>query len=403
MRKKVLSTVQARISILVSIILCPVFPTLAIGDGASFTGEFPSDDVVAVFSGPFTRLDRSDLLVLQGVGGLTFNSPSGGVAMGASRLVLYSFDDFQFCEVWMGRSLILQYSLPKDGPISATTWCFGDFDGDGRYSIATCNVREMRLYTFDEQVYEQYGQPQQELISTPDVWIDQLIACDINDDGIDELVSLEYPHNPDSCCIYHVGIYKIVGDKPAGGSLVEIWHGLDHTGSNYGVVPPDHFISKCRIDGIKGEVPIIMASQSDVSLSTYTGIAITDSGQYEIVRPFPKPPQAQSKKGDTRSLDEKELITETNIGPMGGVIFNDGKTVLHYGPFLKLMAPNSSHIVVDRYSFAMLEDDRWKPVITNDLSIRGLLCEFTMERGRTGWLFIGDGKYSFYDKLPVSY
>lgn len=403
MRKKVLSTVQAGISILVSIILCYLFPTVAIGDGASFTGEFPFDDVVAVFSGPFTRLDRSDLLVLQGVGGLTFNSRPGGVAMRASRLVLYSFDDFQFREVWTGRSLVLQYSLPKDGPISATTWCFGDFDGDGRYSIATCNVREMRLYTFDEQDYEQYGQPQQELIGTPDVWIDQLIACDINDDGIDELVSLEYPHNPDSCCIYHVGIYKIVGDKPAGRSLVEIWHGLDHTGSNYGIVPPDHFISKCRIDGIKGEVPIIMGAQSDMSPSSYIGIGETEPGRYEIIRPLPKPPQSHSRKGDRGAREELDRLRKSTLGPVGGVIFNDGERILHYGSSLKLMAPNSSHIVVDRYSFTMLEGDRWKPVITNDPSIRGLLCEFTAEPGRTGWLFIGDGEYLFYDKLPVSY
>jgi hypothetical protein len=258
-----ISTRYLRYSALTFAMAWYAIPKISIGQEPSISGEFPFDEPSAIYSGPFLQADRSDLLVVEGVGGLAFESRHGGVGMGASRLVLYTFDGFKFQRVWKNGSLMLGYSLPTEGPISATTWCCGDFDGDGKYSIITCNVKEMRQYTFDKQGFEKYHQPMQEVIKTPDVWIDQLIACDINDDSIDELVALNYPDNTDSCCTYHVAIYKIVGDKPAGRSLVEIWHGLDHFGGNNGIMPPNHFISKCRIDGMPGEMPVEMGSQSD--------------------------------------------------------------------------------------------------------------------------------------------
>jgi hypothetical protein len=310
------------------------------------------------------------------------------------KLALYSFDGSEFHHLWTNNSVMLKYSLPTDGPISAMTWCYGDFDGDGKYSIITCNVSRMWLYTFDDELYERTKKPQQGLIKTLDVWIDQLMACDFDDDGTDELIALEFPDNPDSCCVYHVGIYKISGD-----SLIEIWHGLDGIGGNSGITPPDRFISKYRIDGFPGEMPIIMGAQSDMSLSSYIGIGRTDSGQYEIVRPFPKPPQAHLRKGERGARQEKERIGKITIGPVGGVIFNDGDKILHYGSFLDYSNPD--HRLTES-SFAVLEDDHWRPLRKRDPSIRGLLCKFTSEPGRPGWLFIKDQKYFFYDKLPIS-
>ncbi len=315
--------------------------------------------------------------------------------MGTLRLALYSFDGSEFHNIWKDNSLMLRYSLPTDGPISAMTWCYGDFDGDGKFSIVTCNVSRMWLYTFDDKVYERTIRPRRDLIKTPDVWIDQLMACDINGDGIDELVALEYPDNPDSCCVYHIGIYKIVGDKPAGKSLVEIWHGLDHIGANYGIVPPNHFISKCRIDGIQGEVPILIGAQSDMSPSYYFGITRTKSGDYEKIRPFSKPPQLYLRKGDRGAREEHERIRESTSGPVGGVIFNDGERILSYGMFIDHNNPIPS-------SFGVLEDDHWRLAEKQDPSIGGLISKFTIEPGRTGWLFINDSKYFFYDKLPIS-
>ena len=105
-------------------------------------------------------------------------------------------------------------------------------------------------YSFEEEHYELYKTPAARLIKTPDVWIDQLIACDIDADGCDELVALEYANKQDSSGTYHIGIYKIV-DK----SLVPIWRGLDgHVGGNYEIIQPPSFRSTCRIDGIPGEV-----------------------------------------------------------------------------------------------------------------------------------------------------
>jgi len=400
-----------QIDIFLTALCCFSLSMAAFGDEPPIIGDFPFEDVAAIYSGPFMQTDHSDLLAVQGVGGLAFESRRGGVGMGVSRLALYSFDGYQFQRVWKCGSLTLEYSLPKDGPISAMTWCCGDFDGDGRYSIITCNVNEMRQYTFGGEVFKQYGNPTQERIETPDVWIDQLIACDINDDGIDELIAMEYPYDPDSSSIYHLGIYRIAGDKPAGKSLVEIWHGHDRIGINTGIMPPDHFISKCHINGISGEMPVIMGSQSDMSPSSYKGVARNQTGAFEIVRPFPKPyggmqPPVKfndrSEEGKRRMKEEMEAYRKNSAGPVGGFIFNDGDKILHYGYFLDENAPNPDHKSPDPHSFAVLEGDRWRPLKKTDPSIRGLLCKFTLDPGRTGWLFISDGKYSFYDKLPIS-
>jgi hypothetical protein len=92
-------------------------PKISIGQEPAISGEFPFDEPSAIYSGPFLQEDRSDLLVVEGVGGLAFESRHGGVGMGASRLVLYSFDGSKFQKVWENGSLMLGYSLPTDGPI----------------------------------------------------------------------------------------------------------------------------------------------------------------------------------------------------------------------------------------------------------------------------------------------
>ena len=200
-------------------------------------------------------------------------------------------------------------------------------------------------YTFDEQFHEQYKRPSRRLIKTPDVWIDQLIACDIDGDSCDELVALEYLNLKDSSGTYHIGIYKIV-DK----SLVEVWRGLDgQVGGNYEIVPPPSFISKCRIDGIPGEVPVLMGSQSDMSLSFFSVIGKTQAGDYEKLRPFPIPQTAHLRKGEKGAREEHERLRKSRVGPVGGVIFNDGKKILHYGYFSDPNAPNSKHQRPDPY------------------------------------------------------
>lgn len=370
-----------------------IFPQSSIGQEPSFEGEFPFDDVSSIYSGHFTRSDRSDLLVLHRSGSIQFHNyeyTGAGLSMGTFSLALYSFDGSEFHRIWISGAVILQYSLPRKYPISRMAWCYGDFDNDGRYSIITCNVRRMWEFTFDEQNYEQNKRPTLKLLKTPDVWIDQLIACDIDADGCDELVALEYANKQDSSGTYHIGIYKIV-DK----SLVQVWQGLDgKVGGNYEVVPPPRFISTCRIKGIPGEIPVRMGSQSDVSLSYYSVIGKTKTGDYDKMLPFPIPQSSRLRKGERGAIEEKERLAKSNVGPVGGVIINDGVKVLSYGSFII-----RNNGLAD--AFSLLENDKWRLLEKTDSSIGGHLCQFKIESGKSGWLFIKDGKYSFYDKLPL--
>lgn len=374
-------------------ICCFAFPRISVGEEPSLSGEFPFDDVSAVYSEPFTRLDRDDLLVLHRSGGLQFQNydyTGAGIGMGTFNLALYSFDGHKFGMIWEDHAVMLEYSMPLRYPISRTAWCYGDFDNDGQYSIITCNVSDMWELTFDEQFYEQNQRPAYKLIKTPDVWIDQLIACDIDDDGFDELVALEYANKQDSSGRYHIGIYKII-DR----SLVPVWQGLEgKVGGNYEIMPPDHFISTCRIKGIPGEVPVIMGSQSDVSLSFYYIIGKTETGNYDKMLPFPIPQSARLRKGERGAIEEKERLAKSKVGPMGGVIINDGVKVLSYGSFII-----RNNGLAD--AFSLLENDKWRLLKKTDSSIGGYLCQFKIESGKSGWLFIKDGKYSFYDALPL--
>jgi len=399
--------------VLPSIALCCFsFSVAALGDEPSITGDFPFEDVAEIYSGPFTRPDRDDLLVVHFNGGIVFGNMKGSTSSGTYKLALYSFDGGRFQRIWLSREIMMKYSavVMDDGKprevVSGTPWCFGDFDRDGIYSIITCTVNEMSERDFSKPKDGReafWGKS----IKTPDIWIDQMIACDIDDDSCDEIVALQFPDNPDSCCKYHVGIYRVVDD-----SLIEIWRGLYSKQGNDGFFRPNQFISKCRIDGIAGVVPVMNGPQGGVEPSSYISIARTQTGAYEIIRPFPKPYGGIElpAKGvfENASEQEKEhlrkmfeLRRSKDFGPMGGVIFNDGNRVMHYGNFLDMRNPDP-HEKSFPHAFSVLEDGQWRHLKKNDPSIRGLLCRFTIEAGKSGWLFINDGKYSFYDKLPVS-
>jgi hypothetical protein len=370
------------------------FPRISAADEPSLSGEFPFDFVWALYSGPFTRLDRDDLLVLHRSGGIQFSNydyTGAGLAMATYNLALYSFDGSEFQMIWEDRSVMLEFSLPLKYPITRTAWCYGDFDNNGRCSIVACNVNYMWEFDFGEQRFEKNAIPARKLIETPDVWIDQLMACDIDDDGCDELVALEYLNLQDSSGTYQVGIYKI-DDR----TLVEVWSGLKgKVGGNYEVMPPDHFISTCRIEGISGEAPVLMGMQSDISLSYYSVIGKTQTGEYELIRPFPIPQTTHLRKGERGAREEKERLARNNVGPVGGVIFNDGDKILSYGLFI-----NRNNGLAD--AFALLENGEWRLLEKTDPSIGGVLCRFTVEPGRSGWLFLKDKEYYFYDELPIS-
>jgi hypothetical protein len=204
-------------------------------------------------------------------------------------------------------------------------------------------------------------------------------------------VALEYLDLRDSSGNYKVGIYKIDGN-----TLVEVWHGLEgQVGGNYEIMPPDHFISTCRMEGISRELPVIMGSQSDVSLSYYSVIGKNLTGEYDLIHPFPIPQKPPLRRGERGAREEKDRLAGSNVGPVGGIILNNGDKVFSYGIFI-----NRNKHSTD--AFGLLEGDHWKLLGKTDSSASGNLCRFTIGPGKSGWLFIKDGRYNFYEKLPVA-
>ncbi len=358
--------------------VCSIFSILLITSTAGaqdnpITGSFPVDNFYRIYSGPFIKTGRDDLLVIKGNGYIKFQKPAGGIELSTYRLSLYSFDGSDFSKTWEDQYQFLEKSLPKYGPISAKTWCTGDFDGDGKYSLVTCDVNDIRLYDFSLE----RKHPKRKIIRLPDVWIDQLIGCDINDDKIDEIVALEYSDNSDIPCAYRVGVYKIEGD-----SLVKIWSGLEGAAKNCGTIQPDRFISKCRIKGYKGEIPVIRKANNDATKVSYVGIARNKNDNYEVIKPFP------------------EAIGPDSIFYFAVSITEFDNQTLFFGSITDLKRLFLSSVTKNIASFAFLENGRWKPLKeTSDLRYRAI-CQFTLAPGRHGWLCLKDHQYFFFDDLP---
>jgi hypothetical protein len=172
-----------------------------------------------------------------------------------------------------------------------------------------------------------------------------------------------------------VGVYALRND-----SLVQLWRGLDNIGQNYGIVPAPTYVSTCRIDGCRGEVPVMVHSQSDVRPSTYSIIRESGDGQFSEGHPFPGYPETE--KG----------------APCLGVIFGEGSGILTYGQFIE---PNRSY-EQSQFQFAKLEEGEWKSLDKRDSLASGNMCQFSVGKGKKGWLFLNKGRYYFYDKLPLA-
>ena len=358
-----------------------------------------------ITAGPFLQKDKSDILVLGSDTveiAKSISSPRTG-----PKFFLLSFDGKSFQKRWVLDKIINLKPSYGENAHSRLAWCCGDFDGDGLYSLVTCDSNRILEYTFSEAGNNGQVSSLIKQIKARDIWIDQLIASDIDGDSIDEIVSLEFPNKIDTCCSrgntaqYHSAVYKISGD-----TLITLKRPLYGVGGYNDVVTEDHFISKAHFDGYPGEVPIIMGPQSDVSPSSYLSIGKTESGEYEVIRPIPRPILDYVPKGifdKARKFGQEEPSRGSVYGPSSGKIFNDGEKVLHYGYFIDNNAPDSIQKQPDGDGFAILENGAWRQLQKTDRSIGGLMTSFEYAPGKRGWLFIKQEKYQIYDKLPVVY
>ena len=385
------------------LLCCLAIPFVAFAQGPSRSGDFPFDEATDVFSGPLLQSGRSDLLVQWTNGNYRIFQND---RYSSHRLALLSFDGSQFHKVWADSEMLNNYSDPEMHPAPEPTYCFGNFENNGKYSIIISDSSGIRQIKFDDN---SNGVPTIRKLKVRHIIIDQAIGSDIDGDNVDEVVTMEYPNDQDTCCIkghnitYHLGIYKIQGD-----SLAQLWHGLAGVGGNFAIVPPDQFISKCHIDSIPGDVPVIQGPQSDMSVSFYHCVRRMPTGNYEKIKPFPYHPAEYIRKPEIKPTGEeaekfKEIVRQAmakEVGPIGGVIFNDGSKVLHYGYFLDHINPDPQQRM-PRDQFSILENGQWNRLEKTDSLARGMMCNFTIEPGKSGWLFIHDGKYYFYDKLPL--
>lgn len=327
------------------------------------TGIFPAPEAFELYPGPFIKEGHQDLLVLHGSGHIRIQ----GASHETRRLALYSFDGGSFREVWLSRFNMFRHSSPRRG-IYTTAWCCGDFDGDGVYEILTFPNEQIR-YFVDKYSFDEDGRNRTIIRKVPKVWIDQAIGCDINGDGVDEIVTLEFSIEDSIKYAYHAGVYELRGD-----SLVHLWTGLEDIGENPSWMPPTKFVTKCRLPDYTGEVPVLMGPQSDVRPSRFSIIFRNEHGEYESAKPF--------------SSNEPSPCGEISL-------FRDDNRVIGYGTFLDY----SQKEFYNRFTFGLYNGRNWEVLGKTENNAEGAMCRFTID-GEQGWLFIYDGIYTFYKKRP---
>ena len=342
------------------------------------SGDFLFAEPQRIYSGHFFQTDRSDLLVLQNIGKMTIDKgfAGGGIIETVFKLTLYSFDGKNFQPKWESDEVFLQHSDPTY-PIATNVWCFGDFNGDGIDELVIFYINYAFIYKFNllnSKKPDKFFSP----VSTIEKsWVDQAIGCDINDDGKDEIITLEFISGPkkfaEDVADYQVGIYSVYND-----SLAQLWKGLKDVGlsGNY-VTPPDQFLSAIRMNGFIGEVPLLMKGQSDVSSTEYFIVNSDSNGSFIISRPFPAP--------------------ERNSSPVGVPLFDYQGNIYSYGEFWNA---NPDKAYYEWFGFGLFKDNGWVLLDKVNPVISGKMCRFLGEQNKEYWLFIYNQKFSIYDREP---
>jgi|GEM_PF-5722738 hypothetical protein len=275
--------------------------------------DFPIKQIVSIAAGSFISQNSWQVLVEYDNGGIVLSNGTGIAVDRTCKLSLCTFENGKFSIVWTNPDAFVNTSVPVAGfKISRTAWCCGIFDSSRVTKLVTFDVNRVKVYSF-----RQNRAPSFTVLKSPPVWIDKAIACDLDNDGKDEIVTLEFPALSDTnkfCGDYHVGIYKIQ-DK----ELVQIWRGLDGIGANVGVPPEPAFVSKCRIEGYEGELPVVLNSQLRSKTTSNTkdskfAVIFKNKGGFELGYPF-----------------EQKVPGKSKFQPTDGQIFNNGKRIISFG------------------------------------------------------------------------
>lgn len=330
-----------------------------------FLGRCPLEDVAGFVSGRFVTSDIDDLLVVQDLGRLqaSLRPLQDRAEARITRLALLRLVGVRFEPVWFSPPLLSE-PLPGSA-IAPNAWSAGDVDGDGLDELVLVSGDSCTVWSFDADPVRGVE------FELPGAWVSDAVCTDIDEDQIDEIVTLELPVTADSSGPRLVRVYAyadsgFVALTPYVAGLC--WGGRSRVG----------ITGAARLEDYPGELPVFAAVHEDLRPSAYAVLYPAAADSYAFTaNPFP-----------LRDWFDKEEVLPS--GPLS--LFNLGDTLVAYGWFVPGSRPTGP-----RNSFAALLDGEWVLLRMTTAAERlgGPVCRYAHDNA-AGWLELRDHVFHFY-------
>jgi len=343
---------------------------LSAGPGSSSTpdllsahlilGRAPVDSVTSITSARFVSSDMDDILAIEKLGRIRLPAPGPNAAQTSLvRLNLLRLAGERFHTIWQSEPL-LETAVPA-AQLSAGAWAVGDIDQDGLDEILLFTPESCRVISFGPE------STSTRVLPMPGAWVTDAALCDLVDDSVPELVTLELSPLDPSSSGRLVRTYRFADSALVPAS--DFAAGLD-----WGPDASLKLLGACRLPEYWGRLPVVAGIYPDLRPSAYAVVVRTGDSLRVTSHPFPLLPWFS-----------KEHVLPS--GPLS--LYNVGDTLVARGYFVPGTGRSNS--------FAALQDGEWRLLRLTDAAhaLSGPTCRFTLA-GQPGWLELRDNIIRFF-------
>ncbi|MFO7675744.1 MAG: FG-GAP-like repeat-containing protein [bacterium] len=352
-----------RTTILLIVGLLPGLTPTARAD--EILGRSPRPALERIVAGPFVQRDIDDILALESIGALpaALRPGLGRNEPGLFRLCLFRPLGGTVREVWRSRPLLAD-PVPA-AMLAPNAWTAIDLDGDGLLELAVFSGERCEVWRFGPDSVTSRE------LSLPGAWVTDAVAADLDDDGRDELVTLEAAPTDSLLAARLVRVYapNDTGFSPLSDYLTGLFwrEGTD-------VV----FTGSIRLPDYPGRLPVVAGIRREPGPSPLAVLYLDDDGQYRFTgNPFPL----------------REWFAREETLPGGRLVLaNQGDSLVAYGFFVPGSRPGGP-----ARSFAGLEDGAWRLLAITDAArqLGWPACPVRLS-GRSGWLELRNSVFRFH-------
>ncbi len=330
--------------------------------GAELLGRSPVENITSIVSARFVSTDIDDVLAEQSLGTITLSAGSLRPKTEAKlyRLVLLRLAGQKFVPVWQSEPL-LSSNVPA-ARLGATPWTVCDLDRNG--------LSELLLFGAESCVVVSFGSDsiRKRTVPMPGAWPVAAVVCDLEDDSVPEIATLELSPLDSSLSARLVRLYDISDSAFVPRNAYAL-------GLRWEQEPI--LCGACRLEEYWGVLPVLARVYPTLQPSVYAVLTRQEDSLLLTTTPFP-----------WRNWFSKEQVLAA--GPLS--LFNVGDTLVAYGFFVPGLGTTGKG-----RGFAALQDGEWRllRIIEEARGLSGPVCRFTLA-GKPGWLELRENLFRFY-------